>query len=119
MEKLTDTVKNFYDFVKEDHQAKLEIDGDLKDEAAEFDIAEDVLQELVDLAGTEEDVETAAKMAYEDLVSKSPEEFEDCGEDCDEPENLALAALVVKLSEMGKVSSDEADIFLGKHIKNK
>ena len=108
-----DLVPSFGEFINEDHKTDVEIDGDVRDEATEFGIDYEILDELVELVGDEETVETAAKLAYEDLVSKALDTMEDSD---DEPECLAFAALVVKLAEMEKLSAEDADAFLEKHM---
>lgn len=81
------------------------------EELDNFDIPERVIDEIVEMVGSEEDVEAAAESAFNDLKSES-----DAGnlEVHDEavPENLALSALIVKLVEMGKLSAEQADELL-------
>lgn len=70
-----------------------------------------VIEKLVDIVGSEEDVESAAKEAFEELKA-SFEKNEMEIEDGDAPESLAMAALVLKLVEMGKLGPQEADSFI-------
>lgn len=114
---MDELVKGFDEFINEDHagEGNPQVDGDLEDEAVELDLDESLLDELVELAGSEEAVEIAAKMAYEDLIHEKDKEIE--FKDDDSPENLAIAALIVKLGEMDKISAEDAEEFLKKHIK--
>lgn len=81
----------------------------------EFDLDETMLDELVELVGSEEDVEAAAEAAFKDL-SKSFEMEDIKMEEGDVPEKLALASLVVKLVEMGKLGPEEADNFIESYL---
>ena len=83
----------------------------------ELDLAEELLDELVDAVGSEEEVEAAAKEAYEDLKNayESNEiEMMDGGI----PENLAMSALVLKLVEQGKLDPKKADAFIGDNAED-
>ncbi len=70
-----------------------------------------VIEKLVDIVGSEEDVEAAAKEAFDELKA-SFEKNEIEIEEGDAPESLAMAALVLKLVEMGKIGPQEADSFI-------
>jgi hypothetical protein len=88
-----------------------EMGGDFE-ETYEETFDQDLISELVDLVGSEEDVEAAAEMCYTELMDafqKNEVELED-----DEvlPETLAFSALVIKLVEMGKLSPEDAEDFL-------
>lgn len=83
-------------------------------DVSELDIADKILDELVELVGSEEEVEKAAEDAYNDLKSAyDAKEIEVYFED-EVPENLAMSALVVKLVNSGKLEPKEADRFIGK-----
>lgn len=82
------------------------------DMATELNLAEDIIEDLVDAVGSEEEVEAAAKEAYEDLKNAfESDEIEMMEEGV--PENLAMSALVVKLVEQGKLDPKKADAFIG------
>ena len=84
-------------------------------EENDLDLAEGILDELVELVGSEEDVEKAAEAAYNDLKSAyDADEIEVYFED-EVPENLAMSALVIKLVNSGKIEPNEADRFIGKN----
>jgi hypothetical protein len=100
MEKLVRTLADF-------NKQKLE-----EAEATELNLAEAIIEDLVDAVGSEEDVEAAAKEAYEDLKNAfESDEIEMMEEGV--PENLAMSALVVKLVEQGKLDPKKADAFIG------
>lgn len=73
------------------------------------------IEELIELVGSEEEVEKAAAEAYDDL-EKAFEKGEVEMSEEDVPENLAIASLVLKLIEMGSIDPQEADDFISKHI---
>lgn len=78
----------------------------------ELNLAEELLDDLVSAVGSEEEVEAAAKEAYEDLKSAfDSNEIEMMEEGV--PENLAMSALVIKLVEQGKLDPKKADEFIG------
>jgi len=81
----------------------------------ELNFDEAALDKLVELVGSEEEVEAAAKESYEDLLKS----FENNDIEMDEetvPEKLAFAALILKLVESGKLGPEEADQFIEEHI---
>lgn len=89
--------------------------GKFKANPESLEIDTKILDDLVELVGSEEEVEEAAKIAFEELA----ESFEKGEIEFNEqpvPENLALASLVVKLVELGKLGPDEADDFIEKAI---
>ena len=74
-----------------------------------------IIDNLVDVVGSEEDVETAAKEAFEELKTafdKNEVEIKDGSS----PDSLAMAALVLKLVEMGKLGPQEADTFIEENL---
>jgi hypothetical protein len=78
---------------------------------AEFD--ETILDKIVDIVGSEEEVEQCAKEAYEELqmaFNKGEKEFGE--EDAKSASNLAVSALIVKLVEKGSIGPQEADDLL-------
>jgi len=100
MEKLVRTLADF-------NKQKLE-----EAETTELNLAEAIIEDLVDAVRSEEDVEAAAKEAYEDLKNAfESDEIEMMEEGV--PENLAMSALVVKLVEQGKLDPKKADAFIG------
>jgi Asp-tRNA(Asn)/Glu-tRNA(Gln) amidotransferase B subunit len=83
--------------------------------AEELNLDEEVIRALVELVGSEEEVEEAAEASFNDLA----EAFEKNEVEIDEnsmPEHLALAALVLKLVEMGSLGPEEADSFIAEHL---
>jgi hypothetical protein len=71
--------------------------------------------ELVELVGSEEEVEAAASAAHDDLL-KSFEKNEIEVADDFIPEKLAISALIIKLVELGKLGPEEADQFIADHL---
>jgi hypothetical protein len=86
-------------------------------EGSEISVDPTVIENLVELVGSEEDVETAAKEAFEELKKAFDEnDIELKGEDA--PESLAMSALVLKLVELGKLGPQEADRFIEENLGN-
>jgi len=86
-------------------------------ETYELELAEELLGELVEAVGSEEDVESAAKEAYEDLKNAyESNEIEMMEEGV--PENLAMSALILKLVEQGKLDPKKADDFIGDNAED-
>ena len=85
------------------------------EESDQLNINTSILDELVELVGSEEEVEEAAELAYNDLVEAN-ESGEVEMKDEDVPENLALAALVIKLAQMGKIEFEDAEAFITDHL---
>jgi hypothetical protein len=81
------------------------------DNLENINIDETVLDELVDLVGSEEDIENAAELALSDL-QKAFDKNEIEIKEGDIPETLALVSLIVKLVELGKLGPEEADAFI-------
>jgi len=82
---------------------------------SEVNIDEAILDALVEIVGSEEEVEEAAKAAHEDLMAAFEKNEVEVGEE-EVPEKLAIAALVIKLVEMGKIGPDEADQVIADHL---
>ena len=80
-------------------------------EEREINMDPSILDELVELAGSEECVEECAKEAFEELKLSAEDEDFEIDED-GVPETLAMTALVVKLVEKGKIGPQEADKFI-------
>ena len=80
-------------------------------ENTSFELDEAILDKLVEIVGSEEDVESAAEAAHKDLA-KAFEKNEIELKDGDIPSKLAFSALIVKLVETGKLGPDDADSFL-------
>jgi hypothetical protein len=81
----------------------------------ELNIDNSIIEELVELVGSEEDIEAAAEAAYNDLKAAAESDSVEMNDE-DVPEKLAIAALVVKLVEMGKLGPDEADDFIANNL---
>lgn len=86
-------------------------------EGGEIGIDPKIIEHLVDLVGSEEDVEQAAKEAFEEL-KRSFDENEVEVKDGDSPDLLAMSALVLKLVELGKLGPQEADSFIEENLVN-
>lgn len=80
-----------------------------------FEMDESLLDELVELVGSEEDVEEAAADAYEDLAEAAESGELEVSEE-EMPEKLVIAALLVKLVEKGKLGPDDADGLIEKYL---
>ena len=88
-----------------------------EDESAEEMIVVDtaLLDELVELVGSEEEVEQAAIAAHAELEDAFNNEDLELSEE-DIPENLAVASLVLKLVELGSLDPRDADELIAKYI---
>lgn len=80
-----------------------------------IDIDDALLDELIELVGSEEDVEEAAESAYNKLMAASESDDIEFNDD-DVPEKLAIAALMVTLVESGKLDPQEADDLIEKYL---
>lgn len=89
--------------------------NEMEEQDLDFNLDEELLDELVDLVGSEEEVESAAEEAYSDL-SDAAENGELEVSDEDVPEKLVIAALIVKLVEKGKLGPDDADGLIEKYL---
>ena len=76
-----------------------------------FDYDESILDAIVELVGSEQEVEDCAREAFEEL-EKAFERDEIRVTDGDVAEKLVISALIVKLVENGKLGPEEADNFL-------
>jgi len=103
MENLVKTMKEF--------KGTLDVNEEV--DSAELDLAEEILDELVEAVGSEEDVEKAAEEAYNDLKNAYDSDEIEMMEKEGVPENLAMSALIVKLVEQGKLDPKKADKFIG------
>lgn len=74
-----------------------------------------IIENLVDLVGSEEEVEQAAKEAFEEL-KKSFDDNDIEIEEGEAPGLLAMSALVLKLVELGKMGPQEADSFIEENL---
>ena len=81
----------------------------------ELNLDETMLDELVELVVSEEEVEAAAESAYKDLMA-SFEKNEIELVDGDIPEKLAIASLIIKLVELGKIGPEDADEFIKNNL---
>jgi hypothetical protein len=80
-----------------------------------FELDESLLDELVELVGSEEDVEAAAEEAHADLADAAENGELEMSEE-DMPEKLVIAALLVKLVEKGKLGPEDADRLIEKYL---
>ena len=80
-----------------------------------FELDEALLDELVELVGSEEEVEEAAEEAHKDLANAAENGELEMSEE-DMPEKLVIAALLVKLVEKGKLGPDDADGLIEKYL---
>ena len=80
-----------------------------------FELDESLLDELVEIVGSEEDVEEAAEEAYDDLIDAAEKGELEMSDD-DMPEKLVIAALLVKLVQKGKLGPDDADRLIEKYL---
>jgi len=78
-------------------------------------ISEEMIEKLVELVGSEEEVEEAAKSAHDELLAASEAGEVEYSEES-VPEKLAVAALIVKLVELGKLGPEDADQFIQEHL---
>ena len=89
--------------------------NEMEEENLPFNLDDALMDELVELVGSEEDIEAAAESAYADLeVAAQNDEVEMNEEDV--PEKLAIAALLVKLVESGKLDPSDADDLIEKYL---
>jgi hypothetical protein len=84
-------------------------------EDSEFTIDESLLDELVELVGSEEEVEQAAEEAHNQLLA-ALEAGEADFEEGDVPEALTIAALIVTLVDLGKLDAPAANDLLKKYL---
>ena len=89
--------------------------NEMEESELSFELDETMLDELVELVGSEEEVEAAAEEAYDDL-EKAAEKGEVEVSDEDVPEKLVIAALLVKLVEKGMIGPEDADGLIEKYL---
>lgn len=82
----------------------------------DLNVSDEMLDALVELVGSEEEVEAAAEASFNDLAAAFEKNEIEMSEE-DVPEKLAVAALIVKLVEMGKIGPEEADQFINDHLE--
>ena len=89
--------------------------NEMEEMESPFELDESLLDELVEIVGSEEDVEEAAEEAYDDLVDAAEKgDLEMSDEDM--PEKLVIAALLVKLVQKGKLGPEDADGLIEKYL---
>lgn len=84
--------------------------------SSEFEVDEATLDALVEIVGSEEEVEKAAEAAYKDLKKSFDKNEIELDENA-VPSKLAFAALMVKLVETGKLGPQEADDFIKNNLE--
>jgi hypothetical protein len=84
-------------------------------EDTDLSLDEAMLDELVELVGSEEEVEAAAEEAHDDLAKAAEKGEVEVGDE-DIPEKLVVAALLVKLVEKGMIGPEEADGLIEKYL---
>lgn len=77
----------------------------------------ELLDDIVNMVGSEEEVEECAKEAYEELKAAF-ENDEATIDEIDSAELLAVTSLVVKLVEKGKIEPEQAEELLAKIVKD-
>lgn len=99
--------------MKKLHTTFSSFDASVINENAEsqMDMDETILDKLVDLVGSEEEVEECAKEAFEELKASFDRNEVEMKEG-ESGENLAISALILKLVEKGKLGPQDADSFL-------
>ena len=99
------------------HTTFSSFDASIINENAEnkMEMDETILDALVDLVGSEEDVEECAREAFEDL-QKAFERNEVDIKEGEKGANLAISALIVKLVEKGKIGPQDADSFIASKL---
>jgi hypothetical protein len=89
---------------------ELEDEG-FDEEAYEENFDPSLIEELIDLVGSEEEVEEAAELCYMELMDAFQNNEVELDDDTI-PETLAFSALVIKLVELGKLDPQDAEDFL-------
>tara|TARA_Y100000389_G_C17471148_1_gene531092 strand:- start:5102 stop:5413 length:312 start_codon:yes stop_codon:yes gene_type:complete len=87
-----------------------------ENEQNELNIETSILDEIVDMVGSEKDVEECAKEAFEELKD-SFENNEASIEELESAEELAIASLIVKLVEKGMIGPNDADKLIGNIVE--
>lgn len=88
-----------------------EEDG-FSEETYEENFDQSLIEELIDLVGSEEEVEEAAELCYNELMDAFQNNEIELEDEDTLPETLAFSALVIKLVEMGKLDPQDAEDFL-------
>jgi hypothetical protein len=83
--------------------------------AFEDSFDESFIDDLVELVGSEEEIEAAAEACYEELIAAFEKNEVEVDDDVI-PEKLAISALILKLVEAGKLDPNEADNFLEENL---
>lgn len=89
--------------------------NEMEEPEVPFELDESLIDELVELVGSEEDVEAAAEDAYNDLAEAAENDEIEMSEE-DMPEKLVIAALLVKLVEKGQLGPEDADGLIEKYL---
>ena len=89
--------------------------SEMQVELDDLDINTELLDKLVELVGSEEEIEEAAQLAFEELSTAAKEGQVEMA-DGDIPEKLAIAALLVKLVELSKIGPEEAEEFIAEYL---
>jgi hypothetical protein len=87
-------------------------DEDFNEETFEENFDPSLIEELIDLVGSEEEVEEAAELCYNELMDAFQNNEVELEDEDTLPETLAFSALVIKLVELGKLDPQDAEDFL-------
>lgn len=87
----------------------------LEEDHSDLDIDTSLLDELIEIVGSEAEVEAAAKESFDRLASAFEKNEVEINPD-EVPEKLAVSALIVNLVENGKLGPDEADTLIQKYL---
>ena len=90
----------------------MEEEDDSFEETYEENFDQSLIEELVDLVGSEEEVEEAAELCYNELMDAFQNNEVELDDETVIPETLAFSALVIKLVELGKLDPQDAEDFL-------
>ena len=90
----------------------MEEEDDSFEETYEENFDQSLIEELVDLVGSEEEVEEAAELCYNELMDAFQNNEVELDDETVIPETLAFSALVIKLVELGKSDPQDAEDFL-------
>ena len=87
-------------------------DEDFSEDTFEENFDPSLIEELIDLVGSEEEVEEAAELCYNELMDAFENNDVELEDGDTLPETLAFSALVIKLVELGKLDPEDAEDFL-------